>query len=163
MLGFYYKIVTRKFNIQNTNTVFRVILTLVFLFNMMGEFSIVKLIISTLAAIAIIWLLVFKYKSNNQKKFNAILQMLGSDKKQSILHQFLNSSSASLLSLTIFLVLSDFLRLLSANFNFLDTSSILSLDNLTLAFSVILGLNLATSIVVNFLKKDSDFFQILRE
>ncbi|MEQ8242468.1 hypothetical protein [Fulvivirga sp.] len=122
-----------------------------------------QMIISLITGSIIIILLINKYTSFKQKKFDAILQMLGSSEKQSILHQFLNTSSAAFMSLLILLVFADLAKLINTNFNFLDTSSILSLDNLLLAFGLVLGLNLATSIGVNLLKKDSNFFQILRK
>lgn len=163
MIGFYYKIIARKFKFQSANTVFRIIFTLLFLINAMIEIEKGQMIISLITGSIIIILLINKYTSFKQKKFDAILQMLGSSKKQSILHQFLNTSSAAFMSLLILLVFADLAKLINTNFNFLDTSSILSLDNLLLAFGLVLGLNLATSIGVNLFKKDSNFFQILRK
>ncbi|MTI41939.1 hypothetical protein [Fulvivirga lutimaris] len=122
-----------------------------------------KMLISIITGSIIIVLLINKYTSFKQKKFDAIIQMLGSSKEQNILHQFLNTSSAAFIALLVLLVFADLAKLVSTNFNFLDTSSILSLDNLLLAFGLVLGLNLVTSIAVVLFKKDSNFFQILRK
>jgi ABC-type multidrug transport system permease subunit len=127
-----------------------------------GQIHFEQLIVSTLAGLIIIVLLFNKYTSLRQKKFDAIIQMLGSTKEHSILHQFLNTSTAAFISLLIFLVLADFTKLLSTNFNFLDTFGKLSLNNLPMAFLIILGINLIASIGLFLLKKESNFFKILR-
>ncbi len=162
MIGFYYKIITRKFKMRNTNTVFQIMFYLVFMLSTAGEMRPENLIVSTVIGIVLMALLYYNYNSFGQKKFDAIVQMLGSTKGQNILYQFLNTSSSAFLSLLIYLVLSDLTKLINTNFNFLDASNVLSLNNLPLTFLIILGINLTTSVIVFINKKETNLFKILR-
>ena len=63
MIGFYYKVITRKFKFQNANTALRIIFTLLFLTNAAAEIHNGKFIISILIGTILTILLINKYTS----------------------------------------------------------------------------------------------------